>query len=64
MYVGFMCIWNWINAVNASHVVTGRDLSQPNFSGRDIFLQKKIVKHTGTHYIAYKNRKTINYTVS
>jgi hypothetical protein len=28
VYVGFMYIWNWINAVNASRVVTGRDLSQ------------------------------------
>jgi hypothetical protein len=26
-----MYIWNWINAVNASRVVTGRDLYQTKF---------------------------------
>jgi hypothetical protein len=53
MYVGFMYIWNWINAVNASRVVTGRDLSQTKFLWDGHVPPKNIEKHTGT----YKYRK-------
>jgi hypothetical protein len=56
-----MYIWNWINAVNASRVVTGRVLSRTKVLW-DGYVPQKIDWKTYRYtllYIAYIHRKTI-----